>query len=374
MLEYIYSSLKVTALFPKTIMSFFSTVNELLLKYDIKSEGLCAIRDYSGEMIKNESLNEIVRIASLFMYNTPKEYDFELVCRLSDTLEVEASEICDVTKRTKSKGNILTNLVKRRKKDDTRADNTDVESREDALFILGEALHQIDSFLEDITDNIYTTFYGIARELDFYEVSCRYVQFIEDKLSVCCYAELGDDPKISGLYDILLASEGKEDLQPNDFSFEGAVGALIKGKNNTGKTTFLRSLGTAQLLTQAGLPIPAKKAVLPIYEAIFTHFSSAEEDFRVGDDAGRFEGEVRIMAQIIDSLAPRSLVLLNETFQTTAYDEGSRGMSAILKVLIKTNCRFVFVTHLLDLFDMLDEKVIKLESASGDNPFTIKHI
>lgn len=374
MLEYIYSSLKVTALFPKTIMSFFSTINELLTKYEIKSEGLCAIREYSGEMIENESLKEIVSIASLFMYNSPKEYDFELVCKLNDTLEVAFSEICEVTRRTKQKGNILTNLVKRKKKDDTKAESIDPEARDDAMFILGESLHQIDVLLEDITDSIYTTFYGIAHELDFYDVACNYVRCIEDKLGEVCYADFGENMSVEGLYDLLLLSEDKVKLYPNDFSFKGSVGALIKGKNNTGKTTFLRSLGTAQMMTQAGLPIPAKKATLPVFEAIFTHFSSAEEEFSAGDDAGRFEGEVRIMAEIVDRLSPRSLILLNETFQTTAYDEGSRGMAAILRVFLKTESHFVFVTHLLDLFTMLDEKVIKLESASGDTPFTIKQI
>lgn len=373
MLEYIYSSLKVTALFPKTILSFFSTINEFLSQYDLTSRGLCEIRDYSGEMIKNESLNEIVRIASVFMYNTPKDYDFELVCRLSDSLEVVSSEICSVTKRQGKKANIFAGLVKRKKREDGTTETAGSDAKEDALFVLGESLHHIDAILEDITDSIYTTFYGIAHELDFYDVACKYVRFAKDSLPLC-YADFGDDICVESLYDLFLASEGKNDLYPNDFNFNGSVGALIKGKNNTGKTTFLRSLGTAQLFTQAGLPIPAKSAVLPIFDAVFTHFSSAEEDFIVGDEAGRFEGEVRIMAQIIDSLTPNSLILLNETFQTTAYDEGSRGMAAILKVFLKTGSRFVFVTHLLDLFDMLDEKVIKLESASGDTPFTIKQI
>ncbi|MBE6687459.1 MAG: hypothetical protein E7591_09585 [Ruminococcaceae bacterium] len=375
MLEYTYSSLKVTALFPKTILSFFSTVNEVLSKFPIRSEGLCSIRDYSGEMIKNESLNEIVDIASMFMYNTVEDYDFELGCTLNGILEVCASEICGVNKRTKQKANIFSALKKRKKDDGTvRTDEANV--KEDVAFVLGESLHHIDVILENITDDIYSTFYGIARELDFYDVAVTYAGFLKESLPCSVYAELSYDRTLefTGLYDLLLASEGKKELYPNDFNFGESCGALIKGKNNTGKTTFLRSLGTAQLFTQAGLPIAAATARLPVFEAVFTHFSSAEEDFSVGDDAGRFEGEVRAMSQIIDSLTDGSLILLNETFQTTAYDEGSRGMANILKVFIKKSSRFVFVTHLLDLFDMLDKKVKKLESATGDNPFTIKEI
>lgn len=376
MLEYTYSSLKTTALFPKTILSFFQNIKEILSKFDISSGGLCAIRDYAGEMIENESLNEIVSIASRFMYNTPDDYDFELVCTLGDTLEVYGAQICSVVKRTKQKNNIFKNLVgKKKKEDEGSTDNTDAFARDDALFILGEALYRIDSMLEEITDSIYTTFYGIARELDFYDVAAQYLNYLKEHCSTLCMAEISEDGEytVEELYDLFLLSEGKDKVYPNDFCFE-RCGALIRGKNNTGKTTFLRSFATAQLFTQAGLPIPAKRAKLPLFEAIFTHFSAAEEEFTVGDAAGRFEGEVRAMAQILNSLKPGSLVILNETFQTTAYDEGSRAMANILKTFVKLNCRFVFVTHLFDLFDMMGESVLKLESATGDDPFTIKKL
>ncbi|MBR5516059.1 MAG: hypothetical protein IKU52_07645 [Clostridia bacterium] len=375
MLEYTYSSLKVTALFPKTILSFFSTVCEILSKYEITSGGLCSIRDYCSEMINNKSLNEIVEIASMFMYNSVDDYDFELGCKINGILEVYASDIFGVTKRTNKKNGIFT-VLKKRKKEEGRSETEDVNCVEDSAFILGESLHTIDSMLEDITDNIYSTFYGIARELDFYDVALKYINFLEKAFGEYTYAEISDNSELrfEGLYDLLLASEGKDVLYPNNFDFASNCGALIRGKNNTGKTTFLRSLGTAQLFTQAGLPVAAKKAVMPVFEAVFTHFSSAEEEFKAGDEAGRFESEVRMVSNIMDSLMPRSLILLNETFQTTAYDEGSRGMVYILKALMKTTSRFVFVTHLPDLFDMLDEKVIKLESAAGDNPFTIKEI
>jgi DNA mismatch repair ATPase MutS len=127
---------------------------------------------------------------------------------------------------------------------------------------------------------------------------------------------------------------------------------LVVGDNNCGKTSFLRALGTAVLFAQNGLFVCAKEMKSSIYKAIFTHFSSAEDDFCETDAAGRFEGEVKEIAAIMDAIEPHSLVLLNETFQTTAYREGAQGMKEILQIFPDINCKYVFVTHMSAIFEI----------------------
>ncbi len=373
MLDYTYSSLKVTALFPKTIMSFYHSIYETLSDYPVKSQGLVSIRDYAKEMLENESLKEIVDIAALFTYNTPDDYDFELICSIGDTLSVEYAQICSVVKREKKSG-VLSRFIKKKKDNDT-LETREETVRDDALFILGEAMYRIDSVLEEITDHIYDTFYGISRELEFYEVACSYCDFLHSKSKVYCYPSIGGKSfEFSELYDLFLLSEGKDPLYPNDFDVCDKAGVLIRGKNNTGKTTFLRSVGTAQIFAQAGLPVAARSANIPVFTRVFSHFSSAEEEFINGDSSGRFEGEVKAVSHIIDQLTPNCLVILNETFQTTAYDEGTAAIADVLKVFQKLGCRFIFVTHLTDLFQLFGDDIVKLESASGNTPFTIKTI
>ena len=51
-------------------------------------------------------------------------------------------------------------------------------------------------------------------------------------------------------------------------------------------------------------------------------------------------------------MEPHSLLLLNETFQTTAYDEGADGMAPILEYLSALGCGFIFVTHLTRLTEL----------------------
>lgn len=374
MLDYVYSSLKVTALFPKTILSFFSSIVEAFEGYEISSEGLTRLCGYARSLLENKSLRQIEDIASHFMYNTPEDYDFELACRIGDALNCVSAEICSVTEREKKK-NPLLSILSKKKKQEGIAETTSEDAKAAALEILGEAMYQTDRLLSDITDSIYDSFYGISRELDFYEVAVKYLDFLKDSGKPWCYPELtANGIKTSELYDLFLLTEGKCEVYPNDADFTGYKGVLIRGKNNTGKTTFLRSVAIAQLFCQAGLPVAAKDASLPVFSGIYTHFSGAEEEFTVGDVSGRFEGEVKAVAEIMDKVTEGSLVIFNETFQTTAYDEGSVAIEGILRALTALGCRYIFVTHLTQLFSMLGDDTAKLESSNGATPFTIKKL
>lgn len=167
----------------------------------------------------------------------------------------------------------------------------------------------------------------------------------------------------SGLYDLHLLLEGMpiDSITRNDVSIEGCYGTLIRGANSTGKTCTIRSIGAAILFAQVGLPVCADEAEISIRDAIFCQFSSAEKDFDASDAAGRFEGEVKEVAAIVNVATPWSLILFNETFQTTAYSEGAEGMKGILDYLPHLGCRYIFVTH-MPIFDkMTDERILKLQ-------------
>ena len=153
-----------------------------------------------------------------------------------------------------------------------------------------------------------------------------------------------------------------------DIEFDGLT--VIAGKNNTGKTVYLRSVGTAVLLAQCGLPVPCTSAVISVRKRIFTSFAAAEGELLPLSSAGRFEEEVAAISQIIDAVEPSSLLLMNETFQTTAYDEGAEGMYHILNYIAAIGCGFIFVTHLLKLKELYaDNRSVEVLKTS-DSPKT----
>jgi len=62
-----------------------------------------------------------------------------------------------------------------------------------------------------------------------------------------------------GLYDPALALVAGGGVVANDLAAAGKELVVITGANQGGKSTFLRSIGLAQLLMQAGMFVPATK-------------------------------------------------------------------------------------------------------------------
>ena len=151
----------------------------------------------------------------------------------------------------------------------------------------------------------------------------------------------------------------------NSSKAAGVPGILITGENNSGKTVYLRSVGMAQLLFQAGLPVPCESARMRILCAVHTCYAAAEKEFVSGNDAGRFEQEVRVLSQLAERIQPNSLLLLNEVFQTTAYSEGAEGLYHILNYFMRHGVNFIAVTHLKELVPLYGGRIRHLVTAPG---------
>ena len=89
---------------------------------------------------------------------------------------------------------------------------------------------------------------------------------------------------------------------------------VVTGANQGGKSTFLRSLGIAQVMCQAGMYVAAKKYPLHAYKDMFTHFTRRED---VTMNMGKFEEELKRMEEILRGAEENTLILLNESFATT---------------------------------------------------------
>lgn len=220
---------------------------------------------------------------------------------------------------------------------------------------------------DQLARGIFDEFCPLARELSFYEAALAYVKAMKAKNIPLCTPAISDTTEIHGLYDLLLAAQypGAEGIVPNDIIFASRAGIIITGENNSGKTVFLRSVGCAQLFFQAGLPIPAREAKLRPRSAVYTRYAAAEKEFCAGNDAGRFEQEVRELAPLIESIKPDSLLLLNEIFQTTAYSEGAEGLYNILRYLSRRGASFILVTHLRELLGSFGGDIVHMTTGEG---------
>lgn len=368
MLDCTYEELYINAHFARNVIACFAEIGEAFAEFDPTSKGLIEMRDFCASMKESRCIEEVERAAERFRSESPEGYAFTVDCTLSESMCAAYSEISDMVDATQKEKNPLRSIFKR--KNARKEIDIGSSAADNAVSAVSAALSELSALFSDIASGIYSVFYGIGEELRFYTVACEIAKeltkagmdyvfpTVKEKEALCLEA--------SGIYDLLLLSEGKnsDSIVKNDIVCDSR-GILAMGDNNCGKTSFLRAVGSAVLFAQNGLFVCADEMTVSMRNGIFTHFSSAEKDFTVGDAAGRFEGEVIDIAKMIDSLTPYSLVLLNESFQTTAYREGAEGMKAILEILPRINVTYIFVTHITAMTKLFKKGEVRLLRAEG---------
>ncbi len=148
--------------------------------------------------------------------------------------------------------------------------------------------------------------------------------------------------EIRGLYDLGLALMQQQRGVPNDLQANGKGLVIITGANRGGKTTFLRAVGLAYVLMQAGLFVPAKAMRASVASGVFTHFKR-EEDTTM--ESGKFDEELARLSAIVEHLRPHSLLLCNESFSATNEREGAAIARQVMDMLLAHGVRVFFVTH-----------------------------
>ena len=144
------------------------------------------------------------------------------------------------------------------------------------------------------------------------------------------------------LYDIGLAlSSGKRPVG-NELNADAKTLIVVTGANQGGKTTFLRSVGSAHVMMQSGMFAPAEQFRASLVGNVFTHLKR-EEDATMS--SGKFDEELSRMNDIVDQLSPRSLLLFNESFSSTNEREGSEIATQIVSALLEKGHRVLFVSH-----------------------------
>ncbi len=157
----------------------------------------------------------------------------------------------------------------------------------------------------------------------------------------------------TGLYDVCLALTNGGKVVGNDIHADKKALVIITGANQGGKSTFLRSIGLAQLMMQAGMFVPADSFTANLCSAVFTHYKR-EEDTHM--ESGKFDEELSRMSLIADHVMPDALLLFNESFAATNEREGSEIARQIVTALLEGRNKVFFVTHLYSFADSFYEQ------------------
>jgi hypothetical protein len=204
--------------------------------------------------------------------------------------------------------------------------------------------------LAQATDHIANFFRLLMAELGFY-VGCLnlHARLREKGEPMCVPVPVAAHERAlsaRGLYDVCLSLRLQARAVGNDVDADGRSLVMITGANQGGKSTFLRSVGLAQLMMQAGMFVPAESLRASVSPGVFTHFKR-EEDASM--QSGKLDEELSRMSTIADAITAGCLLLCNESFAATNEREGSEIARQVIRALMEAGVRVFFVTHLFDL-------------------------
>ena len=229
-----------------------------------------------------------------------------------------------------------------------------VADRDEAGFrALGElrdrGINLVANALAQSNDHILSFFSMVRTELAFY-IGCLNLQGQLAEMGEPVSFPLPVAPcerqhSFKGLYDASLALTMGHKIVGNDVTADQKNLVIITGANQGGKSTFLRSIGLAQLMMQCGMFVPAESFCANICDRLFTHYKREED---VTMNSGKLDEELSRMSDIVDQLTPHSLLLFNESFAATNEREGAEIARQIVRALLDKPVKMFFVTHLYE--------------------------
>ncbi|MGO4371670.1 DNA mismatch repair protein MutS [Paenibacillus sp. MCAF20] len=145
---------------------------------------------------------------------------------------------------------------------------------------------------------------------------------------------------------------------------------LITGPNMAGKSTYMRQVALICIMAQIGCFVPAKSAVIPLIDRIFTRIGAADD--LIGGQS-TFMVEMKDIQIMTEKASASSLVIIDELGRGTSTGEGMAIAQAVIeyvhhhigcKALVSTH--FHELAHLEDSLPALANARMAVEE-SGDN-------
>jgi DNA mismatch repair protein MutS2 len=117
---------------------------------------------------------------------------------------------------------------------------------------------------------------------------------------------------------------------------------VISGPNTGGKTVALKTTGMAALAAQAGIPVAAQRAVLPLFDYVLVDIGDEQS---IAADLSTFSAHMLNLKAMLKAATPQSLVLVDEMGTGTAPEEGAALAVALLDEFRAKKCIVLATTH-----------------------------
>jgi DNA mismatch repair protein MutS len=180
--------------------------------------------------------------------------------------------------------------------------------------------------------------YSMAVAVKTYKLS--FPEFVEQETPLM---------EAKGLYHILIPKPVPYDLEMNpeqNFLF-------LTGANMAGKSTLIKSVGSAAFLAHIGMGVPAASMKLTLFDGLLSNINVVDN---IAKGESFFFNEVQRIKNTIEKInnGRKWLVLIDELFKGTNVQDAMKCSLTVIKGLIKIkNSLFILSTHLYEIGDEL---------------------
>nr|XP_019050346.1 DNA mismatch repair protein MSH3 [Kwoniella bestiolae CBS 10118]OCF29276.1 DNA mismatch repair protein MSH3 [Kwoniella bestiolae CBS 10118] len=127
-----------------------------------------------------------------------------------------------------------------------------------------------------------------------------------------------------------------------DFSERDGTSKVITGPNMAGKSSCVRAVALIVCMAQIGSFVPATSVTLGVHDAVQTRMGASDD---IGRGKSTFMVELSETSDILRTITPRTLVILDELGRGTSTYDGVAIAYATLAHVAGTGCNTLFVTH-----------------------------
>jgi DNA mismatch repair protein MutS2 len=227
-----------------------------------------------------------------------------------------------------------------------------IEQNNELVRLLEEEMAEIHRILLEMTQRIGAQAAGILAAVDVLcelELQFAKAHFAEDYN--CVGVQLSEDSRGSRL----LLHNARHPLLERNLKLKGIPVVpisielegerrqlIITGPNTGGKTVTLKTVGLLALMAQSGLPVPADRAELPVFDAVLADIGDYQS---IEQNLSTFSAHVTNIDFISRTATAQSIVLLDELGSATDPEEGAALAVAIAGHFSGIGCLTVISTH-----------------------------